>query len=330
MIFPWQQKQWQQLNWAIHANRLPHALCLTGLLGMGKLQFAESFARRLLCDEVTANEAVLSHCDCHACHLFLNRTHPNLFFLSSNDDESTLKIEHIRALNEWASKTALQHKYKIVIINDVHQLNVNAANALLKTLEEPAKNTLFLLITHQENRLPETILSRCQKLHFPLPPKAMARQWLKTALQEDNENIDLRLSLAHGVPFAAMTIRLNDAKDHRKKIIDALFLLMSTDVDPLDSAAALHQIDNEKWLAIMLIWTLDLLRLTLGATQKNIVNQDYFPSILQLSKQISQDQLLQIIQLLQEYQHQCYKNININNQLALERVMIALKKMRIT
>lgn len=163
MIFPWQQKEWELL--LKNKHRLPHALLFTGNEGVGKKQFALTFASLLLCKQ--PNDA--QPCgNCHACHLLKANSHPDLILIEP--ETNIIKIDQIRDAISLANETAQQGGYKIFIINPANAMNINAANALLKILEEPAPSTLFILISTLNSRLPATISSRC---HFPIFGEAM-------------------------------------------------------------------------------------------------------------------------------------------------------------
>ncbi|MBI5658188.1 MAG: DNA polymerase III subunit delta' [Nitrosomonadales bacterium] len=187
-LYPWQDELWQR--WAGLRARLPHAVLLKGAQGIGKFDFAMNIARSLLCEQPPAGGLA---CDgCSSCHWFQQQTHPDFRLiqpdaLSAQEEESEggkkparqISVDQIRALADFSSLSAHQGGYRVVLIHPAETMNANAANALLKTLEEPSGRMLFILVTHKPQQLPPTILSRCLALAAPLPPPETSAAWLK-------------------------------------------------------------------------------------------------------------------------------------------------------
>src|SRR5690348_7730311 len=98
MIFPWQTQQWNKLWHAKESNRLPHALLFVGIPGTGKMQFADNFARALLCQESITEGACYR---CHACRLITGKSHPNVLWVEPEKDGHAIKVDQIRAVNEF-------------------------------------------------------------------------------------------------------------------------------------------------------------------------------------------------------------------------------------
>jgi len=194
--YPWQQQEWQRLCQQQTNKRLPHALLLKGPAGMGKLRFAENFAQLLLC--AAPNKQVACG-GCHACHLFTQKTHPDFYLIQAELTSKVIKIEQIRMVCSDILQTARQ---KIVIIELAEALHAAAANAMLKTLEEPSGNTLIILISQQVAKVPITLRSRCQTITFkPLPD--LCEKWLQTQIAPDLPQA-LLLRISGGSPLLAL------------------------------------------------------------------------------------------------------------------------------
>ena len=161
-ILPWQTSQWEQLQQYKNNNRLPHALLLVGPAGVGKTDFAKVFAQSLLCEGKTNKPCGT----CRHCSLLNANNHPDYFDIKPDETSRVIKIDQIRQLIEAVSKTAHVSDAQIVLVNPADMLNRNAANALLKTLEEPSGKIIIFLIDNQKSVLPATIMSRCQKIFF--------------------------------------------------------------------------------------------------------------------------------------------------------------------
>lgn len=196
MIFPWHEPYWQQLLFANKSKRLPHALLLSGLSGLGKALFAERFIRLLLCERKNLIDHSCKGNECHACHLITNRSHPNILWLFPEKD--TIKVDQIRQANEFAQHSSFTDDYRFVLINPANAMNISAANALLKTLEEPPAQVILILISDAPYCLPATIRSRCQRLHFQLPDQQNALSWLQANLSTQTIAPELLLKLARG------------------------------------------------------------------------------------------------------------------------------------
>ena len=176
---PWQNTLWD--NWVRIANTrgMPHALLLVGEAGIGKTQFALAMAQLLLC---SAEGQSVPCGACESCRLNNHSQHPDLRVIGDSDASTRIGIDDIRAINQLINTSAHQRGWRVVLIKQAHALNVFAANALLKTLEEPGANTCLMLISDAPYRMPATIRSRCQRISFGVPEIAQSQAWLAEQL----------------------------------------------------------------------------------------------------------------------------------------------------
>lgn len=166
-----QQKLFRQ---ALAAKKLSHAYILSGPEGVGKKQFAKEFGRGLLCHE----RRMFAECDCPSCRQVSENTHPDFYLF---DTSESLKIESVRQIAEISDMTTYSGGWKVVIFDNAHILchgQAEAANALLKTLEEPGQNTVFFLITHRLGRILPTIQSRSVVVNFEALDERSVKQIL--------------------------------------------------------------------------------------------------------------------------------------------------------
>jgi len=161
-----QQAVQQSLLDAFNGNNLHHAWLLVGEPGVGKATFAYQAAKFLLSDPQGPKTSIEVASNCESTRKILSRSHPDLFVLEPEEEKTEIKVDHVRELSEFMALTPALGKHKIIIIDSANNLNNNAANALLKLLEEPQDNTFFFLVCHSLVNLLPTIKSRCRQLKF--------------------------------------------------------------------------------------------------------------------------------------------------------------------
>jgi len=158
-------KQINLLRQAIQHGRVPHAYMFSGVSGSGKRLVAENLAKVLNCQNPVDPENSLAACDgCSACNKIAHRSHPDIYFVEA--DGKFIKTEQLRDILKSVSFKPYEGRWKIFIINDAEKLHGNAANVLLKTLEEPTERTLFILVTAFPQQILKTVISRCQQIKF--------------------------------------------------------------------------------------------------------------------------------------------------------------------
>jgi DNA polymerase-3 subunit delta' len=175
--FPWQERALQQLQSAWQAQRFPHAVLLQGAAGLGKRHLAAWIAAAVLCERSTAELRVCGTCG--SCQLFKAHSHPDLWWIAPEEDKQQVSVDQIRAATTRLTQTSYRQGYKVAVVEPAHLMTVNAANGLLKTLEEPTPRSVLVLITSQPSLLLPTVRSRCQKVvvQGPTAPEALA--WLQ-------------------------------------------------------------------------------------------------------------------------------------------------------
>lgn len=329
MIFPWQNEQWQHVLNLKSQSRLPHALLLTGMAGTGKATFADAFSRALLCQNVKADQSFChQHTTsnknaCHACRLVEGRAHPNVLWIEPEKEGQAIKVDAIRHLSEFVFQSSLQSGERIVIIQPADAMNISASNALLKTLEEPPKDALIVLVCDQSDRLPATILSRCQRVLFPRPATDASREWLQkqTAKAKDAVDIDLLLRLSQGAPLKALAFLKDDLFVERKKVLEALLRLTKHANEAVPLASKLQSLDLAVVLDFILIWLMDALLCHLKASDQ-VTNSDYLTELQNLSQQLSSQKAAELMEYIKQLRGKVIQGVHLNKQLLLEELLI--------
>lgn len=224
-IYAWQNEVWQQMAEA--GERRHHALLLRGRRGIGKLDFALALSKALLCEKADGRQLA---CDaCPSCNWFNLGNHPDYRLLTpeqeSSDEEETaapkktgkktqISISQVRELADFLELASHRSGgYRIVLIHPAEALNLASANALLKMLEEPPPDALFILVAHQPQKLLPTIMSRCHKIDMPVPDESEATAWLRAqGIAEPGQ----QLAYAGGSPLAV----LDGAEDMAGKLTE--------------------------------------------------------------------------------------------------------------
>jgi DNA polymerase-3 subunit delta' len=239
-IYPWQRKDWERLQGL--RERLPHAILLHGSEGIGKVTFAEQFAQSVLCESPTIDGIACGTCD--PCGWFLQYGHPDyrrvrpeVLDLDDGDDateteEGTskksagsktpskeIRIEQVRSLAGFMNVSTHRSGLRVVLLYPAEALNSASANALLKTLEEPPPETLFILVSHRPDRLLPTILSRCRKFPLSMPAPEEALAWLDEQGVRDAAHW---LALHGGAPLAAQAAADDESASDRELLLNLL------------------------------------------------------------------------------------------------------------
>jgi len=202
MFYPWHQQTWDRLITMRDAKHLPHALLISGAKGIGKQAFAQTLVNSLLCESPLRHYIACGQCK--ACYVRASEVHPDYHQVILAEDKSQIVVDQIRQLNQFLYMSRSYQGYRVVFISPAEALNINAANSLLKSLEEPADNTVIILLTSQLSTLLPTIKSRCQMLHLATPNQQLSLHWLcQQTLQHNAEEL---LSMAGGRPLYALSL----------------------------------------------------------------------------------------------------------------------------
>lgn len=200
--YPWFSKLWKHLAESRQAGRLSHALLFTGATGIGRKHFVERLAASLLCNNINAHGQACGQCQ--ACQVYRGGAHPDYLLISLPEGKKQIPVATIRTLTEFLTLSRSYGGYRVVFIESADMMNVNAANSLLKSLEEPPANTVIILLAEQSSKLLITIRSRCQHYSLETPSEAVSLAWLvQHPLKEPAEKL---LSAAANRPLLALSL----------------------------------------------------------------------------------------------------------------------------
>lgn len=315
--YPWQDSLWQQMaGRAQHA----HAYLLHGPAGIGKRALAERLMASLLCKQPVGLEACGS---CKSCSLLAAGSHPDNYILEPEEADKAIKVDQVRELVNFVVQTAQLGGRKVVLVEPVESMNVNAANALLKSLEEPSGNTILLLVSHQSSRLLPTIRSRCVQQACPLPSEALSLEWLAKALPEcsDAQRIEL-LTLAAGSPLAAVKLQSQGVREQRAAVVEGVKKLLKREISATQLA--------ESWNAIPLLllfdwfcdWSSLILRYQLTQDEAGLGLEDMRKVLQYLAQKTPQDKVLAIQDWILAQRQKMLGKANLNRVLLLEALLV--------
>jgi DNA polymerase-3 subunit delta' len=200
-VYPWLQSAWEAFTDRILANRMPHALLVHGPEGIGKSALARDMAGLLLCQSPGEGRACGA---CRSCELMASGAHPDWFRLSPEEGKHQILVEGVRSTIRSLSLTTTISERKLALLEPAEAMNRSAANALLKSLEEPPGDAVLILVAHDPSRLPVTIRSRCQAIGLAMPNRDAASDWLCSAVAADAETAATALDAAGGSPLRAV------------------------------------------------------------------------------------------------------------------------------
>ena len=249
VIYPWLSGHWSFFMQRLESDKLAHALMIEGPAGIGKMPLATAMVAKLLCRE---NEPrACGHC--RSCTLFAAGTHPDNFDLQPEEGKEVIKVDQVRALIGKLDLTTSISERKVACIHPAEKMNGAAANALLKSLEEPVGNTVLILVSDNPARLPVTIRSRCQAISVNQPDSPVVLDWLKNESGKAAELVQAALQAAGGSPLRAAQYLDSPELDAYGQVRAGLARLLDRpgSVSLVNhELGALNPVDLWRWLSI--------------------------------------------------------------------------------
>ena len=316
---PWFDGPWASVEAAIRSDRLGHALLITGPAGIGKRRFADLLAAALLCARPTPEGLPCAACD--DCRLLAAGNHPDLTRLVPDADSKTreIKVDQVRALCSGQAMTSSRGRRAVYRIAPAEAMNRVAANSLLKTLEEPAAATLWLLVSEAPGGLPATIRSRCHRLALAVPAAADALPWLRGQLDGKGDPERL-LTVAHGAPLRALAMADEGQLEARARCLDDLSAVSAGRTDPLAAAQAWQSLEPGLVLDWLAGWVSDRLRLAADAAAPHLTNPDQRRLLASIAPGLDPKQGHRYLQRV--YAARAEATSTVNKQLLFEALLL--------
>lgn len=317
--FPWFDDRYAHLSQLHVQNRLPHALFIHGMPGIGKAAFAISFAQSLLCQSPVNGRACGQ---CKSCDLNAAGSHPDLFILSPEEVGKQLKVDQVRALGEFIYSTAQQGGYRAVVVDPADAMNIASANALLKMLEEPGSDTIILLVTSKMGQVLPTIKSRCQHIECHTPSEPDAINWLISASDLDPDKARSILHINRGAPKEALSYIENGLNEHRAQLIRGLADILKQRKSALEVAQSLQKLDLELLLGWFYSLLTDAARGSLCESAELLRQDDARNMLNAVAKKSNPVRIFKLADKVHEERRAIMLRQNPNKQLLLENILL--------
>ncbi|WP_368541274.1 DNA polymerase III subunit delta' [Enterobacter soli] len=317
--YPWLRPHFEQLITSYQAGRGHHALLIQALPGMGDDALIYALTRFLMCQQPEGHKSCGK---CRGCQLMQAGTHPDYYTLEPEKGKTTLGIDAVREVSEKLYEHARLGGAKVVWLNDAALLTEAAANALLKTLEEPPEKTWFFLSCREPGRLLATLRSRCRLHHLSVPQESWSLSWLEREVTMSQDAMLTALRLCSGAPAAALALLQPDSWSQREALCSGVASALDSG-DWLSLLAALNSdraAERLHWLASML---LDALKIQQGATL--LSNVDVWVLINTLANRLSGNALRAMLHDVCQSREQLLTVTGLNRELLLTDQLLRIE-----
>lgn len=314
----------EHLKNAITMDKVSHAYIINGPEKSGKMMLAEAFAAALQCEKGEAEPCL----ECHSCKQAVGRNQPDILYVR-HEKPGTISVDDIRTqLNNDIVIKPYSSKYKVYIVDEAQKMNVQAQNALLKTIEDPPAYAIIILLTTNADSFLPTILSRCVTLNI----KAVADEVIKKFLMKEYRIPDYQAEVC--VAFAqgnvGKAIALASSEDFNELKAGAIQLIKRLDdIELYEMTEAVKQISEYKleindYFDLMMIWYRDVLYYKATKDVNKLIFKDEVYDIKRQAEQSSYNGIETILEALQKAQVRL--NANVNFDLVIELLLLTIKE----
>lgn len=308
---------------AIESDKISHAYIINGEKGMGKKTLAKAFAMTLLCEK----KGTVPCMKCHSCVQSLSDNNPDIIFISP-DKPTTLSIDHIRErlVNDIGIKP-YSYSHKVYIVNDAQLMNVQAMNAILKTIEEPPEYAVILLLTTNVDSLLQTVLSRCVILNMQPLKKEVIKEYLMNKDKVVDYQADVAVSMAGGNLGKARDLAVSqDFAGMLEEVISLLKYIK--DMQAYEVAAAVKRAADYKfrftdYIDLMILWFRDVLLYKASQDVNSLIFKDEIVTIKMHAANSSYNGIEQILEGLDKAKVRLKANVNFD--VAIEMMFLTIR-----
>ena len=323
MIYPWQNDMWQRLVQYFENQRLAHAILVSGPSAIGKMEFCLTYIQRMHCLAPRENQQPCENCE--NCRLIKAGTHPDVRLVDAveiSGKVEQIKVDEIRKISQFISLSCRQGQYKSVCINKADRMNINAANALLKTLEEPPPGSVLFLVSDRADKLPATVRSRCQTWRCPVPDSSLALLWLQE--KDDNPAWKSLLDAAGGKPLLAWEMHDSGLGKVRTEVFQHLMECLQGNKSVTETSAKIQNEGMERIASWLQTWCADLVRCHFDKNTDTIENKDLIEDLARISDKMDLQSLLRCMDQLLE--HRRVAETTLNRRLQIEDMLLQFRQ----
>jgi DNA polymerase III subunit delta' len=315
------------LQAAVKNKRLAHAYLFHGEEAIGKRLAATRLAQALSCEYPPDAERFDSCGACRSCRQIESHTHPDFVIIEPDPEQASrqIKIEQVREIEHQIMYRPLIAERKICLIDDADRMTIGAANALLKTLEEPPDHSLFLVISSRPAALPSTIRSRCQSLRFTAPARTQVEAALILKREISPDDARFLAIISEGRLGEALTIDVKDTRARQQELINLVRPQSLQSIESILSSAetiakAARAQDILAWLAR---WIRDLILIQVGGDRDQLLYLDDLRKLESYAQEANTDQLLDLLCEIETTEQRATRNLNLH--MALETILLRLR-----
>lgn len=325
---PWHQEAWEAFHQQLTKGKISHAFLISAEAQSGKHLFATMLAQWLLCETPQHNQACG---ECGACLLSAAGNNPDFIIVQPEEKSKIIKIDQIRELKSFIETSSHSFGKRIILLDSAENLNINAANALLKGLEEPPADVVFLLLSDRPKSVLATISSRCRTLKLPKPAATQSLQWLATqAPQTPSEELEFALDYAQGSPLRALSTLVDESAERKKTLGNDLLTVMRGQEIVSKMVSRYYKNDALDVLNVLSYWLSVLVKFQISGNKAMVKGRALQQAATLIPDQAMQARafscaLLGLYENVCEAQTQVASVSNPNMQLLLEDLLLQLQ-----